>query len=344
VATIAAVCAAVPLAAAAHAGPGRNEAPAADAKPLAGLRVLITNDDSAQGRDTRFGTDGRGLYELRRSMCEAGADVVVVAPWTQQSGASARAVAPGLQPVPLSVQPVTVPAAYAGDCADSDVARDGTGVFGVCVADGGCTSTSTSGSPADAVNVAMTRFLSDNYWPEGPDLVLSGANFGHNVAGSANHSGTIGAAVTAMEYDTATIAVSAEAPKELAKLSLVPFAAAGDFTAELVARLRTQGLLTPDLALNVNQPFLDAGETAGPPAMTVIGESNDIPMLLDGSVGVTGGTYYMGVGEPSAEPLPNADITALRANRVSITVLDGNWGASRANPKLEKLVRNWDKN
>ncbi len=48
-------------------------------KPLAGLRILISNDDSMQAaRDN--GKDGIGLYDMRKSLCAAGADVVVVAP------------------------------------------------------------------------------------------------------------------------------------------------------------------------------------------------------------------------------------------------------------------------
>src|SRR5689334_15168754 len=61
---------------------------------VAGLKVLITNDDSARGLDSSFGTDGKGLYELRKALCAAGADVLVVAPWSQQSGAGARMTSP----------------------------------------------------------------------------------------------------------------------------------------------------------------------------------------------------------------------------------------------------------
>src|SRR5690242_17473670 len=30
---------------------------------IAGLKVLLTNDDSARAADTQYGTDGKGLYE-----------------------------------------------------------------------------------------------------------------------------------------------------------------------------------------------------------------------------------------------------------------------------------------
>src|SRR5947208_2822143 len=53
---------------------------------LDGVKVLISYDDSMQAAHPS-GSDGRGLYEMRRALCAAGADVVVVAPWGPQSGA-----------------------------------------------------------------------------------------------------------------------------------------------------------------------------------------------------------------------------------------------------------------
>ena len=50
-----------------------------------GLRVLLTNDDSIQGRKA-MGHDGLGLYQLRKALCAAGADVIVIGPWGRQSG------------------------------------------------------------------------------------------------------------------------------------------------------------------------------------------------------------------------------------------------------------------
>ena len=49
-----------------------------------GVRVLITDDDGVQP-----GPGSQGLYELRKALCAAGADVAVVGPWADRSGASA---------------------------------------------------------------------------------------------------------------------------------------------------------------------------------------------------------------------------------------------------------------
>lgn len=321
---LALTAAAVALAAAV-AGPLAGSAPAAETTAgasLDGLRVLLVNDDSARGADPYYGTDGKGLYELRKQLCASGADVLVVAPWAQQSGAGGRMTTPGLQPVALTVSPANVPAAYAGDCADAPSAG---AVFGVCVQATACTSGSTSASPADAAAIALERFAS-TYWPEGPDVVLSGTNFGQNIGTTTNHSGTVGAVVTAGEYDVPAIAVSAEVPRNLAQLTKVPFAAAAEFTVALLAELVARDKLSDDLILNVNYPFIGDGEVLGGPVLTSVGGSSDLGFEYSGEVGQAGGTYSLAAGAPDPEPKRNADTTALAENKIAISVLDGDLG------------------
>ncbi len=300
---------------------GSSTAGAATPPDLTGLKVLITNDDSARGLDAGFGTDGKGLYELRKAFCAAGADVLVVAPWSQQSGAGARMTTPGFAPVPLTVQAVTPPAAYAGDCAGSST---GGAVFGVCASAGPCASGVPSASPADAVNIALSRFAK-TYWTGGPDLVLSGVNFGQNVGSTLNHSGTVGAAVTAREYGVPAFAFSAEVPRDLAQIPFVPFAKTAAFAVDLVAKTIKNKQLKPGLVLNANYPFVGAGETLGKPVTTVAGTSNDIGLTFGGDVPKTGGTYQLSAGTPAAETKKNADTTALARNDIPVTPLDGDW-------------------
>lgn len=302
-------------------GAAPTQAAGPTAPPLAGLKVLITNDDSARGLDAGFGTDGKGLYELRKAFCAAGADVLVVAPYAQQSGAGARMTSPGFAPVPLTVQAVTPPAAYTGDCSGTST---GGAVFGVCVSAGPCSSSTPSASPADAVNVALSRFAK-TYWANGPDLVLSGVNFGQNVGSTLNHSGTVGAAVTAREYGVPALAFSAEVPRDLAQIPNTPFAKTAAYATALVTKLVKGKTLKPGLVLNVNYPFVGAGETLGKPVNTVAGTSNDIGLTFGGDVPRTGGTYQLSAGTPAAETVKNADTTALARNDIPITTLDGNW-------------------
>ncbi|HEX4191358.1 MAG TPA: 5'/3'-nucleotidase SurE [Marmoricola sp.] len=299
------------------------QASGSTAPSLAGLRVLITNDDSARGLDSTFGTDGKGMYELRKSLCAAGADVLVVAPWSQQSGAGARETVPGFSPVPLTVQAVSPPAAYANDCATSAA---GGAVFGVCQAASPCTSASPSASPADTVNLALSRFAKE-FWSSGPQVVLSGINFGQNVGATINHSGTVGAAVTAREYGVPAIALSAEVPQNLSLIPSTPFAATATYATGLLTSLVKKGSLKPGLVLNVNYPFIGAGEKLGKVVSTVIGTSNGIGFVFSGDVAKTGGTYQLGVGAASPETRKNADTTALADDEISVTTLDGDWTA-----------------
>ncbi|RHW24633.1 hypothetical protein D0Z08_23120 [Nocardioides immobilis] len=311
-------------------------APAAEPPSLDGLRVLLTNDDSAQAQDTARGTDGRGLYELRQELCAAGADVVVVAPWSQQSGAGGRVTTPGGRPVPITVQAVASPAEYAGDCGD---APSGGPVYGVCVAASPCTATSPSASPSDAVLVGLSRVVPDHYWSDGPDVVLSGINFGQNVGELVNHSGTVGAAVTAQEQHVPSVAFSAEV--SFADLTATPFAQTAEFAVGLIERLVEVDALSRADALNVNFPFVGADEQLGRPVLTVTGAATDIAFDYSGDVGVEGGTYQLVVGAPTDEPRRRADTTALRNNDIAITPLDGDWTAHTDGDRYRRILQGW---
>jgi 5'-nucleotidase len=264
---------------------------------LSGLKVLITNDDSAQGHDTTYGTDGKGLYELRKALCAAGADVLVVAPWSQQSGAGAGMTTPGFSPVPLTVQAVTPPAAYASDCSGASA---GGAVFAVCTGTGPCSSSTPSATPADTVNIALSRFAK-NYWTGGPDVVLSGVNFGENIGATLDHSGTVGAVVTAREYGVPALAFSAEVPHDLSLIPSVPLAKTSAYAVDLISSLVKQKKLSSGLVLNVNYPFIGAGEKLGKPVNTVAGTSDNLGLQFSGDVPRTGGTYQLSVGTPAAE-------------------------------------------
>ncbi|MBH0121221.1 5'/3'-nucleotidase SurE [Rhodococcus sp. HM1] len=133
------------------------------------MRALVTNDD---------GIDSRGLGVLARLAVEAGLDVVVAAPHTERSGASASLTAlaedgrlavterqwPDLPEVPIRA--VEASPALIGFVAAH-------GAFG----------------PA-------------------PDVVLSGINHGPNTGHAILHSGTVGAALTAATHGALALAVS----------------------------------------------------------------------------------------------------------------------------------------
>lgn len=314
-------------------GEAARATPAAEARSLSGLKVLIVNDDSIQATSPS-GRDGLGLFALRKSMCAAGADVLVVGPWSVQSGQGGRITLSGA----TTVQQVAAPSGYGDDCAD---APSGGKVFGVCSVAGTCAADSPSGSPSDAARVALTRFLPDNYWAAGPDLVLSGINFGQNDALSVIHSGTVNAATVASHLGYPAIAFSEELTIACLRGTLADcpvFTGTADFGVALVEELRESDLITPDLFLNVNYPHLADGETVREPVYNVLGECSGLNFGFNGSVGASGGTYTAGIVPSCTESRRNADTTALEDNHISVVPLDGDGTAARPDGRLRALV------
>ncbi|CAM5319805.1 5'/3'-nucleotidase SurE [Streptomyces tanashiensis] len=234
--------------------------------PLAGMRILISNDDSMQAAKAS-NSDGLGLYELRRAMCAAGADVVVMAPWQVQSGKGTAVTNGGV----LTAQRRTaLPAGYENDCAQAP-ARGA--VYGVCLADGPCTEDSPSATPADTVKLALRAGLKAKAgWTEAPDVVLTGINSGPNVSASVNDSGTVGAAVAAIDQGVPAIAFSSSGDESNLNFPRVNYRAHAEFGARFLAGLRQRSLLTGEFALKVDYPDVSTGRRAGTPVWTRVGD------------------------------------------------------------------------
>ncbi|MFB9478415.1 5'/3'-nucleotidase SurE [Streptomyces filamentosus] len=235
-------------------------------RPLAGMRILLSNDDSMRAAKAS-NSDGMGLYELRRAMCAAGADVVVMAPWQVQSGKGTAVTNGGA----LTVQRRTaLPAGYGGDCAG---APSGGAVFGVCLGEDGCAPDSPGATPADTVKLALRGGLAAKAgWKDGPDLVLTGINSGPNVAASVNDSGTVGAAVAAIDQGVPALAFSSSGDESQLYFPRENYRAHAEFGARFVAGLKERGLLTPAFALKVDYPDVSAGRKAGAPVWTRVGD------------------------------------------------------------------------
>lgn len=133
------------------------------------MRALVTNDD---------GIDSRGLGVLARIAVEAGLDVIVAAPHTERSGASASMTA----------------LAANGRLAVAD--RQWPDLPGVPIR-------AVEASPA------LIGFVAAHgaFGPP-PDVVLSGINHGPNTGHAILHSGTVGAALTAATHGALALAVS----------------------------------------------------------------------------------------------------------------------------------------
>ncbi len=137
------------------------------------VRALVTNDD---------GIDSPGLAVLAGAALDAGYEVVVAAPARESSGASA-ALLGAERDGRLAVEPRRAPGL------PDDV-----------------TSYAVRAAPALIAFVAAYG----GFGPQ-PDLVLSGANKGANTGNAILHSGTVGAALSAMTHGIRSLAVSVDA-------------------------------------------------------------------------------------------------------------------------------------
>lgn len=171
------------------------------------LKILLTNDD---------GFESPGLQALHSALSSAGHDVYVIAPATQQSGASSSVTARGVE---VTAYPNQVWAVH--------------------------------GRPADAVRVGLGNIL----YNDPPDLVVSGANFGQNTGRDVNVSGTVGAALTAFQLGVPAIAVSVEIKMDEIQKGFPSTVGAFTGAAKLVTRLINNMKLQDMTAmLNVNYP------------------------------------------------------------------------------------------
>ncbi len=187
------------------------------------MRALITNDD---------GVSSRGIAVLTRVALAAGLDVVVAAPNEERSGASAALS--GLEDGGRLRSTRTV-------VEDLDV-----DAFAV------------HASPALIAFVASRGAFGPR-----PDVVLSGINHGPNTGSAVLHSGTVGAALTAVTHGIPGLAVSLAGSPDRAGAD-----ASGrswDTAADVAARALGWflGHLDPSRVINVNVPAVPPPELRG---------------------------------------------------------------------------------
>ena len=191
------------------------------------MRILVTNDD---------GFDAPGLAVLASAFAEAGHEVVVVAPLHEASGSGA-----GIGPLRLMGGRIHVEA----------VAPPGLEGIRVLAAD------------ALPAMIVITACLGAFGPP--PDLVASGINPGRNVGRAVLHSGTVGAALTAVHFGrkglaTSIRAVSAPTPEERRDGARTHFESAAALAVVLASHMEQAPART---VLNLNVPNLALSEILG---------------------------------------------------------------------------------
>ncbi|MFQ5630522.1 MAG: 5'/3'-nucleotidase SurE [bacterium] len=246
------------------------------------------------------GYSAPGIMAMRKALIAAGHHVTLVAPAQQRSGSS------------VSITSGTM-----------TFEKMGEGVWAV------------GGVPADAVLVGLLYILADRT----PDLVISGSNFGQNISTFANSSGTIGAAIMAMQRGVPAIAVSVGILFEESNAQPRPipstFAAykpAAAFTVSLVKKLqqnlqKDDRLLPVRTVLNVNYPALPVSQIKGV-RLTQLGTKS--PYRLSYRETETPGELRRDLAIDYQPDSDFADTTWFARGYITISVLDGNWSAERS--------------
>ncbi|MGC0329744.1 5'-nucleotidase [Streptomyces sp. SAI-170] len=289
-------------------------------QPLAGLRVLLSNDDSMQAARPSH-ADGLGLYEIRKALCDAGADVVVMAPWQVQSGKGTAVTNGGTLTLARRTR---MPEGYENDCAGTP---SGSPVYGVCLSAGPCGPDTPSATPADTVKFALrTGLAAKAGWTDGPDLVVTGINSGPNVSAQVNDSGTVGAALAAIDQGVPAVALSSSGDASQTRFPVVNYRAHARFAAAFLAGMRDRGLFTDRFAVKVDHPDVSAGRPAEAPVWTSVGHGQVVwhayqpqPRSDVDSYDITLGVCPDRPGDPCTETVRDADSTAL-LKRGHITV------------------------
>ncbi|MDL4816968.1 5'/3'-nucleotidase SurE [Actinomadura opuntiae] len=237
-----------------------------------------------------------GIRAVFDKLTAAGHDVTIVAPAQNQSGTgTAQSTAPTLKAEHVSSK-----------------------VWAV------------TGTPGDAVSFGLYSVFKD----KAPDLVVSGTNYGQNPAAIADHSGTVGAAITALDNGVPAMAVSTETTfTGPVTPTLNAQRHTADFLVRLLAKLqgRAQGgrLLPEHTGLNINYPIVGAdGER--PATRWALTRLDRQPLLVPSYTDTGNGTYAVKLSYTPRRPGPASDVAALAADKISITPIDGDWTAATA--------------
>ncbi|MFF4776517.1 5'/3'-nucleotidase SurE [Microtetraspora fusca] len=269
------------------------------ALPTASAVAAAPRPDSARPLTILLSNDdgysAPGIKAVFDKLTAAGHDVTIVAPAANQSGASAkRTVEDGHQVTAKKVS-------------DKVWAVDGT--------------------PADSVLFGLGHVLAGGK----VDLVVSGTNLGQNVGGIVNNSGTVGAAVTAIDLGVPAIAVSTEFDFDDMRKTIANMPATADFVTRLVARLQRTArggrLLPRHAGLNVNYPTRPG--LAAPTGVAFTRQSREelFGVIYEPS---GGDTFTMKVSYADTEGEAWSDLAALARGEVSITPIDADWTAGPA--------------
>ncbi|MFB7255432.1 5'/3'-nucleotidase SurE [Streptomyces nojiriensis] len=277
---------------------------------LAGTAPAVAAPQTAPAGPLRIlltnddGYNAPGIRKAFERLTAAGHDVTIVAPLTNQSGTGTK-----MTSAPTIAVKHPEPKVWAVD-----------------------------GTPGDSVAFGLAEVFAG----DAPDLVVSGTNFGPNVAGLATHSGTVGGAVAGLEHGVPAIALSTggvTAPDPVTTVNAM--GPTLDFAVKLIDRLRTRArsgpLLPKGVGLNVNHPVVGAdgkGTAAG-----VSSTFQDPQTLLEPDFTDAGdGTWKMTVKVDLRPAAKGGDIEAVTADRIAVSPMNADWNTGPVDQALTSAL------
>ncbi|MCG8442820.1 MAG: 5'/3'-nucleotidase SurE [Caulobacterales bacterium] len=228
------------------------------------------------------GIDAAGIAVLEAVAAELSEDVWVAAPEHEQSGASRKLSLTE----PVQVREAGSPRRFA-----------------------------VNGTPSDAVFLGLHDLVEGKR----PDLVLSGVNRGQNLAEDVTVSGTIAAAMQAMQIGVPAIALS-QSLQTFTMKDDTPFETARALAPKLLRDLLKDGW--PDhVVININFPPCKAEEVRGV-VVTRQGARDQWHMHAERRTDLRERTYYwLGFRGQLSNPAPGDDLHAVYNNYISVTPL-----------------------
>lgn len=250
------------------------------------------------------GYNAPGIRKAFERLTAAGHDVTIVAPLTNQSGTGTK-----MTSAPTLAVRHPEPKVWAVD-----------------------------GTPGDSVAFGLAEVFAD----KAPDLVVSGTNFGPNVAGLASHSGTVGGAVAALESGVPAIALSTgglTVPDPVTTVNAM--GPTLEFAVKLIDRLRARarsGRLLPEgVGLNVNHPVVGADGTGT--AAGVAATFQDPQNFLQPDFADSGdGTWKMTVKVVLRPAAKGGDLEAVGAGRIAVSPMSADWNTGPADQAVTSAL------
>jgi 5'-nucleotidase len=254
------------------------------------LRILITNDDGIH-------SPGLAVAEtIARALTD---DVWVVAPETEQSGASHSLTLA----LPLRLRQVEAQK------------------FAV------------TGTPTDCVMMGVAEILKDRK----PDLVLSGVNRGSNIADDVTYSGTIAGAMEGTSLGIRSIALSqAYGFEEGYKIR---WHCAETHGPAVIRKLVEIGWPEPqEVLMNVNFPDCEPENVAGI-EVTEQGKRDMQTAVMERRVDLRRNPYYwIGFKRVRSNPNKGTDLRAIYEKRISVTPLHLNLTEFKVLERLKREI------